>query len=437
MAVIPRYELPEMARIFREESQVARWVQVEMAALEALARHGVIPAEVPARVRATLPEVDEDLIRRIKEREDKTRHDVAAFVDVLQESCGSEEARFIHFGLTSADVVDTALALALREALEVLTGRATELASELLAQAHRYRDALMIGRTHGVHAEPTTFGRKLWLFADQISRDLVRLQRAKEVISVGKLSGPVGTHSSFPPEAERDALALLGLSPAPATQVLARDRHAEVLYALASLGATLEAFALQVRLLAQTEVSEVLEPFGEGQKGSSAMPHKRNPVNAERLTGLARLLRGYLVAGLENVALWHERDISHSSVERVAFPDAFAIAYFMVVEAQRLVRGWEVRTDRMRQRVASSPAPFTQSLLLALVRKGMARDEAYRKVQSLSLKCVEEGGSFREMVEADPSVRSLLSAGELEEVFDLGRMASRAAPGTPSEDTIV
>jgi adenylosuccinate lyase len=425
--VIPRYSLPEMAALFTDEARVARWLEIELLAAEAWAKLGVVPAEHAAAVRERSPVVGPDLVRRIAERERVTDHDVAAFVDVVQEAIGAPEGSWVHHGLTSSDVVDTAWSATLAAAADLLVDAASGLVGALKERAVEHASTAMVGRTHGMHAEPTTFGVKLALYCLQVDRDRARLRRAREAVAVGKLSGAVGTYSNVDPAVEEHVCASLGLRPVPATQVIARDRHAEYLYACASAGSTVEAIATELRHLQRTEVAEVEEAFGAGQKGSSAMPHKRNPITGERLAGLARLLRGYLGAGLENVALWHERDISHSSVERVALPDASLVAYYVLRRSDRLVRGLLVDADRMRQNLleGSLGLVFSQPVLLALVSAGLTRDDAYRVVQRDARLAFEERRPFRSVLEADPEVAAALgaerSASVLDEAFDLER----------------
>ena len=404
-----------MSAIWSEGAKLQRWLDVELAALEGWAEIGVVPREVveSIRERAEAPSP-----ARVAEIEARTHHDVAAFVDAVAEQLG-EEGRWFHYGLTSSDVLDTALSLQIRDAgALVLEGIERALAA-VLARAEEHRDTITIGRTHGVHAEPTTFGLKLagWAFA--LERDRTRVERALEGMRVGKLSGAVGTYSAADPEVERVACERLGLEPAPSsTQILQRDRHAEVLNALALLAASLERFALELRHLARTEVREVEEPFGSGQKGSSAMPHKRNPIISERICGLARVVRGGAVVGLENVALWHERDISHSSAERIVLPDAFLAVDYMLDRFAWLLEGLVVRTERMRENLdASHRLYFSQRLLLALVESGLARDEAYRLVQRHAMRAWDEGLDFPDLVRDDTEIAGRV---DLDGVFDLG-----------------
>jgi adenylosuccinate lyase len=343
---------------------------------------GLVPADDASTCRELAPATDEAFVQQVLDREAVTDHDVAAFVDVVQAAIGPPASSWIHYGLTSSDVVDTALCWALRDAADLLIGASTELLATLVRIAREHRDTVMIGRTHGIHAEPTTFGAKVALWALQVDRDRTRLRAARDNVAVMKLSGAVGTYSNIPPEVERHVGDALGLRPVPATQVIARDRHAEFLYACASVGATCELMAVELRHLQRTEVREVQEGFKVGQKGSSAMPHKRNPISAETISGLARVLRGNLSAGMQDVALWHERDISHSSVERVILPDSSQLAFYVMRRLRRLLDGLVVFPERMRANLdASYGLVFSQPVLLALVQSGATRDDAYRIVQ--------------------------------------------------------
>jgi adenylosuccinate lyase len=412
-----------MALVWSEERKLEAWLQVEVAAVEALAEQGLVPPEELAKIKQA-PPPDPAAVR---EREQITDHDVAAFVDVVSASVG-DAGRWIHFGLTSSDVLDTALALQLREAGRELVGRADALTAVLARRAREFADVLCVGRTHGVHAEPTTFGVKLAGFAWESRRAADRLRRAFAAAEVGKLSGAVGTYSALGPEVEQAALERLGLRAEDvSTQVVPRDRHAEVLTAIALAGASLERLATEIRHLQRTEVREVEEPFKEGQKGSSAMPHKRNPITSERVAGLARLLRGYAQAGLENVALWHERDISHSSVERVALPDATTLLHYMQHLMTGVVDGMRVYPDRMRANVdLTHGALFSQTVLTALVESGMTRDDAYRIVQRSAQRAWDEQRSFRELLETDPEAAGRLDARRLDELFDYDRFVRHA-----------
>jgi adenylosuccinate lyase len=412
--VIARYSRPAMAGVWSEQRKLERWLEVELAALDAWAEIGVVPAdavrEVRARAHAPTPE-------RVRELEARTQHDVAAFVDAVAEPLG-EHGRWFHYGLTSSDVLDTALALQVQEAGRLIVSGLDRAFAAVVRRAEEHRGTLTIGRTHGVHAEPTTFGVKLAGWAFELDRARARVERALEGMRVGKLSGAVGTYAATDPEVERLACERLGLEPAPSsTQILQRDRHAELLSALALAAASLEKFATEVRHLARTEVREVEEPFGKSQKGSSAMPHKRNPLVSERICGLARVVRAAATVGLENVALWHERDISHSSAERIVLPDAFLALDYMLERFAWLVDGLVVFPEGMRRNLeASHSLYFSQRVLLALVESGLARDEAYRLVQSKATLAWEEEQDFRELVRGDAEIASRL---DLEAVFSL------------------
>ncbi len=430
--MIPRYSLPEMAAVFADETRLGTWLEIELLAVEAWSELGVVPAGQAAACRARAPVVDAAFVRRVGEREAVTEHDVAAFVDVVQESIGPPEGSWIHYGLTSSDVVDTALSATLVRAADLLLDAAGDLVSVTKRRAFELAEVPVVGRTHGMHAEPTTFGTKLALACLQADRDRDRLLRARHTIAVGKLSGAVGTYSNIDPSVEQHVCDALGLRPVPATQVIARDRHAEYLYACAALGTTVEALATEIRLLQRTEVGEVEEPFASGQKGSSAMPHKRNPITAERLAGLARVLRGYLVAGLEDVALWHERDISHSSVERIVLPDASLVAYYAARRMTRLIDGLIVHPDRMLENLleGSHGLVFSQPVLLALISSGLTRDAAYRIVQRDARVAHEHRRSFRAVLDDDPDVAAALggpdgAAKALDGAFDLNRSLSQ------------
>ena len=375
-----------------------------------------------AALRARRPVVDAAFVAEVDERERTTNHDTAAFVDLVQSRIGMPEGAWIHYGLTSSDVVDTALCANLAQAMDIVITEATALRDALTRRAVESIDWPITGRTHGMHAEPTTYGAKFALFALQVQRDLERARHAREGIAVGKLSGAVGTYSNIDPSVEAFVCEALGLTPVPATQVIARDRHAEVLYACAALGTTMELFALEVRHLARSEVGEAQEPFAPGQKGSSAMPHKRNPILSERLCGLARVLRGYLVSGLEDVALWHERDISHSSVERVVLPDALQLTVYMLRKATGLASELVLLPERALENLneGSLGLVFSQSVLLALVESGLSRDDAYRIVQAAARRAVTERRNFREVLDEDEAVT--LDDDALARAFDVERM---------------
>ena len=407
--MIERYTRPEMGAVWSEQHRLSTWLEVELAVVDALAERG----EVPSSDAATVREHASFTVDAVRERERVTDHDVAALVDVVATSVG-EAGRWVHHGLTSSDVLDTALALQLRAAGEICLAGARAYRDALAERAREHRGTLCVGRTHGVHAEPTTFGVKLAGFSFEAQRSLERLERAFAGVAVGALSGAVGTYSANGPEIEAIVLGRLALAREDvSTQVVARDRHAELLTAIALAGAGLERFATEVRHLQRTEVREVEEPFREGQKGSSAMPHKRNPIVSERVSGLARLLRGYAQAGVEGIALWHERDISHSSVERVALPDATILLDYMQSLATRVVTGMTIHPDRMRANLeATYGALFSQRALLALVEGGRSRDEAYRIVQENAQLAWDTGTPFRELLAgAAPEL-------ELDPVFD-------------------
>jgi adenylosuccinate lyase len=393
--VIARYTRPEMGAVWTDERRMSAWLEVELAATEAWATEGVVPADDAAacRERAAFT------VAEVQERERTTGHDVAAFVDVVASHVGPE-GRWIHYGLTSSDVLDTALALQLREAGELLLTGAVSYRDALVARALEHRDTLTVGRTHGIHAEPTTFGLRLAGFAFEAERNRARLERALEGVAVGKLSGAVGTYASVPPRIEERVMDALGLRREDvSTQVVPRDRHAELLSAIALAGAGLERLATEVRNLQRTEVGEVTEPFGAGQKGSSAMPHKRNPILSERIGGIARVLRGYAQVGLENVALWHERDISHSGAERVVLPDATILLDYAQHLAARVVRDMTVDSGRMQANLdLTRGALMSQRALTALVEAGMTRDDAYRLVQAAAQGAVDGKGEFTKLL---------------------------------------
>ncbi len=423
--MIPRYSTPEMTDVWSDTSKWARYLEVELLATEAHAAIGVVPDDDAIACRKHAPDADEAFVQAILDREAVTDHDVAAFVDVVQsaiaESGGGGAGKWIHYGMTSSDVGDTVVCWQLRDAADVLLAEIDRLLGVLVDLAHEHRDTVMIGRTHGVHAEPTTFGTKVALWALQVDRDRTRLRAARDTVAVMKLSGAVGTYSNVPPSVEAFVGDALGLEPVPATQVIARDRHSEFLYACASIGATCELMAVELRHLQRTEVREAQEGFKPGQKGSSAMPHKRNPISAETISGLARVLRTNLLAGMQDVALWHERDISHSSVERVVLPDSSHLAHYVMRRLGRLLSNLVVSPERMQANLdASYGLVFSQPVLLGLVAGGMTRDEAYRIVQRNAMRAWDEGTDFRSLLEADPEVDDAL----LDDAFDLRRSLS-------------
>lgn len=413
--MISRYTLPEMGAIWSEERKVETWLRVEILACEAWAKLGRIPEDDLAAIRERAAATPEE----VREAEEVTNHDVAAFVEVASEKAGPA-GRWIHYGLTSSDVLDTALAVRLRDACAILDRKLAGLFRVVRDRALEHRHTVCLGRTHGIAAEPTTFGHKLAVWAFELRRDRERLHRAARAVAVGKVSGAVGTYSVVDPFVEQHVCEGLGLATAEAsTQVLQRDRHAELLAAIAITGATLEKMAVEIRHLARTEVREVQEPFGEGQKGSSSMPHKRNPILSERVAGIARLLRANLQAGLENVALWHERDISHSSVERVVLPDATIALDYALHLMRRVIEGLVVFPDRMREKLAvGGGLVFSQAVLTTLIDAGMTRDEAYAIVQAAAAKAWDEGATFRTEIEGDPKVKELLAPEELSTAFE-------------------
>jgi adenylosuccinate lyase len=416
--MIPRYSRPDMARLWSDESRFGKWLAVEIAATEVLAERGVVPPEALAAIkkRARFE------VSRIDEIEREVQHDVIAFVSAVAENVGPE-GRWLHYGLTSSDVVDTALAILMRDACDLIRTGLEGLTDAVRERAFRHRHAPMIGRTHGVHAEPMTFGVKMALWYAELQRHLARLDRARTTIAVGKLSGAVGTFSHLPPEVEEAVCDRLGLRPVPvSSQILQRDRHAEVMTTLALIAASLEKFATEVRALQKTEVRELQEPFGKAQKGSSAMPHKRNPVGCEQVSGLARLVRTNALAALENVPLWHERDISHSSVERVIIPDSFLALDHMLHRFTRIVRDMVVNEERMLHNLELGKGlVFSGQLLLELTARGMRREDAYRVVQAHAMEAWERGEDFRTRVREDPEIRKALKEEEVEEVFRLER----------------
>jgi len=413
--MIERYSLPPMRELWTEEAEYGRWLEVELAALEALAECGEIPPEAARAIRARAT-VEPELIRRAKGLERELGHDLLAFLQALEEQVGPE-GRFLHFGLTSSDIKDTALALAIRVGLNILIAELGELLALLKRKALEHKHTLMVGRTHGVHAEPITFGLKLLNWHYQLERDLERLGQAKEAIAYGKLSGSVGTYAHLPPRAEELACAKLGLRPCKVSdQVVARDRHAQVLAALAILGAGLERMAVEIRNLARTEIAELHEGLPHG---SSSMPHKENPITSETISGLARILRANLQAALENIALWHERDISHSSVERVIIPDSFLALHWMLRRMREVLENLVVDRERMARNLElSAGAIFSQAILLKLVENGMARYEAHELLRRLAGRARAEGRELKEILLEDQRIREHLAPEEIERAFD-------------------
>ncbi len=414
--MIERYTRPEMGRLWSERHKIDLWLRVEIAVCNAWAARGVIPAESIERIRQASCDLD-----RMHEIERETDHDVIAFLRATGETVGSD-ARFIHLGLTSSDVIDTAMAVQTVEAIDLVLEGIDALLAVVGREAVKHRDTVMMGRTHGIHAEPITFGFKLAVWYDELRRNRARLEAAREDVRVGKISGAVGTHANVPPDVEDEVCAELGLKAAPvSTQIAQRDRHAHVISALAILASSLDKFATEIRHLQRTEVRELEEPFDPGNGGSSAMPHKRNPHESERLSGLARLIRGYVTPALESVVLWHERDISNSSAERVVFPDAFILIDYMLGLMTEIVGGWVVYPERMRANLeATHGAIFSQQVLLALVESGMDRQAAYKIVQRDAQRAWNSGTYLREILLDDEDVRTRLSPEQISGIFDLG-----------------
>ncbi|MDP3919865.1 MAG: adenylosuccinate lyase [Candidatus Omnitrophota bacterium] len=414
--MIPRYTIPEMGEIWTEQNKVAKWLEVELASLDALAQYGYIPKDVPREIRS---KARFDL-ERIQEIEKVVQHDVIAFLTNVSEYVGPA-GRYVHYGMTSSDILDTALALQLTDASAILVREVKKLIDLLREKARAHRGTLMVGRSHGVHAEPITFGLKMALFYDEFKRNLRRLEIAAENIRVGKISGAVGTFANVDPRVEAHVCKHLGLKAAPiSTQIIQRDIHAEYISTLAIIGGSLEKLATEIRGLQKTETLEVQEYFGKGQKGSSAMPHKRNPITCERIAGLARILRGNALAAMESISLWHERDITHSSVERVIFPDSTILAHYMLVKMQGVIKNLVVMKDNMRSNLERSRGMvFSQSLLLELIKKGLTREEAYKLVQNAAMRVWENGTtSLQDVVLHDRAILKHMNAVKIREVFD-------------------
>jgi len=417
--MIPRYTRPAMGRIWEDQNKYQRWLDVELAVTETLAANGIVPKDAAAEIKAKA----NFSVDRINEIELETKHDVIAFTTSVAEFVGPS-ARYFHFGLTSSDVLDTAMALQVADASKLIAAGITRLLGVLKKRALEFKTTIEVGRTHGIHAEPTTFGLKLALWYDEMRRQEVRFREAAETMRVGKLSGAVGTFAHLSPEIEEESLAKLGLKPASvATQVIQRDRYAHYISTLALIGATLEKIALEVRHLQRTEVREAEEYFSPGQKGSSAMPHKRNPITSEQICGLARLLRSNAIAGMENVALWHERDISHSSVERVIFPDSTILTDYLLEKTASLVDRLVVYPQRMAENLELTHGlVYSGELLLELVAKGITREEAYRWVQRNAMRVWDEGGTFKDKVLGDADIVKLCGKKDIEKVFDSTRL---------------
>ena len=415
--MIPRYTLAEMGAIWTEEAKFQSWLDVEIIACEAWAELGRIP---PAAVESIRTRAGFD-VKRIQEIEEQVHHDLLAFLQAVSEQVG-EESRYIHLGLTSYDIEDTALAVRMRKAADLVLADLKELAGALRARAEEHKMTPMIGRTHGVHAQPITFGLKMALWLKETERNIERVERARESVSVGKLSGAVGTFANCPPRVEEYVCSKLGLRPAEvSTQIIQRDRHAEMMCVLALVAGSLEKFAVEIRNLQRTEIGEVMEPFGRSQKGSSAMPHKRNPIVCERVTGLARVVRGNAVAAMETIALWHERDLTNSGMERVVLPDSFCLVDYMTRKMTGVIKGMTVNAERMMKNLESSHGlVFSQGLLVALGEKGLGREETYRLVQRLAMESWEKETSFKGLVLKDEGILNVLSKKEIEACFDLG-----------------
>jgi len=419
--MISRYSRPQMAAIWEPANRFSLWLKIEVLACEAWAELGVVPKEAVAEIKAKATFDMAALVPRIDEIERRTKHDVVAFTEAVAEKIGPA-SRYIHLGLTSSDILDTCLACQMQQAADLLLEDVAALEAVLAALAVAHKRTPMMGRTHGIHAEPTTFGLKLAMWLMEVRRARERLERAREVAGYGKLSGAVGTFANVPPQVEEYVCAKLGLKPEPiSTQIIQRDRHAEYLAALGIVGSSLDKFATEIRHLQRTEVREAEEPFAEGQKGSSAMPHKRNPVTCEQISGLARLLRSNVQAGMENVALWHERDISHSSVERVILPDGTILLDYLLVKFRDIVQGMRVYPEQMQKNLnATHGVIYSQQALLALSKAGATREAAYAMVQRNAMRAWETGEEFRALLLADPDVRAVLSPAEIESCFDLG-----------------
>jgi len=412
--MIERYSRPPMNKVWSEETKFDKWLKVEIAVCEAWAEQGAIPRKAIPKIRKACCD-----LKRMEEVLKETHHDVTAFLKSVAESLG-EESRFIHLGLTSSDVIDTALALQMVEAADILANDIDELTAVIKQRALEHKHTIMMGRTHGVHAEPTTFGLKLALWVEEMKRNAYRLAEARKTIAVGKISGAVGTHATVPPKVEEIACAKLGLQVAPvSSQIIQRDRHAQFVTTLAIIASSLEKFATEIRSLQRTEILEAEEPFEPGQTGSSAMPHKRNPELCERVCGLARLVRGHALTAMENIALWHERDISHSSTERIILPDSCLVLDYVLGIFTYIMKGLQVYSEHMKENLEITKGLiFSQRVMLALIEKGLSREQAYRMVQRNAMKSWKERVSFLGLLEKDKDVSQHLSKSELESIFD-------------------
>lgn len=414
--MIPRYTTPDMRKIWSDEERFEKWLEVEKAVCSAQAELGIIPKEASEEI---INKAKFD-IKKIEEIENRTQHDVISFLTNVSSYIG-DSSKYLHYGLTSSDVIDTALSLQILKALDIIERKVKKLISILKSQAKKYQNTVMVGRTHGVHAEPITLGFKFCVWAFEMARSLDRIKQAKDNIGYGKISGAVGTYANTTPEIEERVCKKLGIKPSPAsTQILQRDRHAQLISTIAILGASLEKIALEVRNLQRTDVREVEEPFSKGQKGSSAMPHKKNPIICERICGIARLLRSYVISSMENIALWHERDISHSSVERIIIPDSFNLIDYILEKTMFVVENLAViESNMIKNLMRYGGIIFSQRVLLELIKKGMKREDAYTVVQSKALKAWNEEGSFKENIKNDPNVSSFIGKDELEALFDV------------------
>ncbi len=424
--MISRYTRPEMGRLWSDRERFSIWMEVELCACEAMAAEGLVPSEVAGKLRAAEWEIDDSDVAEIGKIEAETRHDVIAFLTHLERRMGPE-ARYLHLGMTSSDVLDTGLAIQLSRAMDAILNGLDALRQAVGVQARRHRRTVMVGRSHGIHAEPITFGLTLLVWYAELGRQRRRLEAARDSVATGKVSGAVGTFAHLPPAVEERVCKSLGLKAAPVSnQIVQRDRHAEMFCALANLGASLEKMAVNIRHLQRTEVAEVTEPFKKGQRGSSAMPHKKNPIGCENLTGVARLLRSYAMAALENVALWHERDISHSSVERVIGPDATILCDYALARMTRIIEGLVVDAERMRHNLAMTGGLiFSQSVLLALVKAGMQREKAYTLVQRAALESWDTGENLKSLLERDQEVAGILGREGVDSCFDPDSLLAR------------
>ena len=424
--MIPRYTREKMGKIWKDENKYQTWLEVELAACQSMALRGIVPQDVPGRLVTKKWEMGPEDVKAIDEIEAKTKHDVIAFLTHVERKMGPD-GRWLHLGMTSSDILDTSFGILLKQACDLILFDLDELISAVKNQARIHQHTLMVGRTHGIHAEPTTLGLVMAIWYEELLRQKTRLEAARQSVAVGKISGAVGTFAHLPPEVEAEVCHQLGISAAVVSnQVVQRDRHAELFTVLANLGATIEKIAITIRHMQRTEVGEASEPFSEKQRGSSAMPHKKNPIGSENLTGVARLLRSYAMAALENVALWHERDISHSSVERVIAPDATILTDYALARLTRIIEGLVVRPDRMKANLElTNGLVFSQTVLLALVKAGMEREGAYALVQRNAMSCWDSGESFKELLLKDKDVIEVLGEDGIKSCFDLNELLLR------------